>query len=287
MTSVVSDRPTDDLDEIQQLWVTHAIEFSASATVDLHVYRAHIDSMNEEWVFDDDEIARFAHEALLDELARAVHMAFLALTLSKPVAAAADTMYKRIRGRLVRTASGFHAPDDAVRRAVELGWPPISSPPIEDAWRWVGRIPGWPTGRPSTSAGRALAAFSHVISSRDPVKALVWSLCGLEVLYCVGTTGLQRQLFDKAQVVLGPLTAFKRQYRSIYATRSRFVHGNLDLPLSFADWEFEMPNSTTGALDEASALATAMLLASLQELLRLERHAFEFEYRLSDGPPAT
>jgi hypothetical protein len=140
----------------------------------------------------------------------------------------------------------------------------------------------WTDGIGRTRVGRALAALTHVFEEREslnPGPRLLWALLGLEALYCDGKEGLKAQLIRKAQLLLGPFSSHKKSMSKLYDYRSRFVHGGLDLPISY---RYRADDEDAGKFleeaEDAAAFATVTLLASVQELVRRNWQTLDFDF---------
>jgi hypothetical protein len=151
----------------------------------------------------------------------------------------------------------------AVYTAREYGWPNVQRLPTVDVHEWITAIPGWREGLGKGQAGKALSALWQIVQSYnfEPIR-LVWAMVGIEALYSAGRVALQQQILEKSELLLGPRLTNKKRFAAMYDFRSRFVHGDLDMPSPFSDdAEYWI------TMDENADLATAVLLASIQELV--------------------
>ena len=169
-----------------------------------------------------------------------------------------------------------------------LGWPAMRDLTIRETWDWCRRLPGFVAGCPTSRGGRALTAFSYQIKEKpadfSPMD-LVWAMVGLEALFGHGKEGLRKQISDKSQALLGRPTAFKRRFESMYDYRSRFVHGDLDVPLPlFLYSGSEATSRFEGESYDATAAATGVLIASLQELIVRGWREPVFSYAVTGVP---
>lgn len=175
-----------------------------------------------------------------------------------------------------------HSLDAALMLADRLGWPPTRVLPLREVLAWMEDVPGWNRGFGQGRVGRAVAAFSHIVSLRGGFDAehLLWALMGLEALYAYGKEGLRAQLVAKSQVLLGPPTSDKKRFGKMYDYRSRLVHGDLDLPFAGRRLSDDEARHFTHETDESGRLATVVLLASIQALIARNWHALEFDYHI-------
>jgi hypothetical protein len=161
---------------------------------------------------------------------------------------------------------------DTTEVSAELGWPTIRKLNAELVYKWITALPGWKEGYGKGQAGRALAALAQLVAEqRGGPVTLVWALVGLESLYGSRSGPLAEQILEKSESFLGPRLANKKVFAQMYNFRSRFVHGDLDLPFPYRetadDSPFDSYDSYAYPMDYNEIVATAMLLASLQELI--------------------
>lgn len=186
----------------------------------------------------------------------------------------------RLRKHMKPTSIG-----NARQGALQKGWPKLDDLPIDTCLRWLRSIPGFEEGVPTGEAGRAVSALSRQLGYCEAAhgEALMWSMIGLEALYTQGREGLSEQLFEKAQVLLGPVKSHKKDFKRLYSHRSRFVHGAVDVPLSYTPYDAldEFMNSTLDMWD-VELLALAFLLGSLQAMVRADVTDLKFVWTL-DG----
>jgi len=173
---------------------------------------------------------------------------------------------------------------DARKRARELQWPPIEMLKTGDVYKWLQEIPGFFGRRSSSRVGRAIAALTHLVTMRsrnENAFALVWALLGLEAIYCNGNIGLKSQLLEKSEAFLGARKENKKRFGWMYDFRSRLIHGDMDIFFQHngddAGDEFE---KMWNEINECEALATAVLLATLQRLCVKKIYSIEFQYSL-------
>ena len=112
-------------------------------------------------------------------------------------------------------------------------------------------------------------------------------MMGLEAIYCDGTEGLKKQLFEKASVLFGPLSENRRRIRGLYDFRSAFVHGSKDIPYAFTtDFDDHGVESFQTELFGASSVAFLLLVASLQFMVSKDMNGLDFRYVLAEQYPA-
>lgn len=167
--------------------------------------------------------------------------------------------------------------------AKSLKWPPLLELPLHTIWTWAHALPGFSDGLVSGRIGRALAAASFLIADErggSPAD-LAWALLGLEALFATGSQGLKAQILEKTGVLLGRPTQFRKRFDGVYDYRSRFVHGDLDIPLAYCqDYHTAAIEEFGEETHDCRLLATAVLLSALQTLASRGWQSLEFDYSL-------
>lgn len=172
--------------------------------------------------------------------------------------------------------------------ALSLGWPSIKTLSISDAWDWISTQKGFIEGFGASPTGRSLNALTHLlrpVNSIDEGTELFWSLVGLEALYTKGNSGLQQQVKEKSQTLLGPQDSHKKEIGRMYDFRSRFVHGDLDFFGAHPSEEtIEKQEKHRRNLVDSVNLAQSMLVATLQTLIVRGWDEPDFYYQVKAGP---
>lgn len=186
------------------------------------------------------------------------------------------------------SAVSSHSLRRGVVLAEELGWPPLSTVPLQQVVAWLHALPGWREGIGRGGVGRAVAALSQALkqgASRSTPLHLLWAMVGLEALYVRGLEGLSAQLIAKVQLLLGPFPTHKKRFGRVYRYRSRFVHGDVDVPFAYRErgedadvWQFIWESDNEGSL------AAITLLASIQELIRRGWYDLAYEWAIIPPP---
>lgn len=236
-----------------------------------------------------DEMARVSLMQALTCLELEINSLLLLCNILRPGSLSADIGYAFARHQLCGRMSAFFAEDlfSAVQAAQQLGWPRFSKPTLLQGWNWLRTSDALVDGIGVGPLGRSLAAVSHltVPDLRETSSiGLVWILLGLEALYSRGNVGLKEQLLGKSEALLGPRTDNKRAFGNVYDFRSRLLHGDVDLPLRFTEFNAVQKYQDYQAdLWRNEGLALAVLLATLQWMVVANAKELNFEYVLSSG----
>jgi len=172
----------------------------------------------------------------------------------------------------------------AKETAEAIQWPNLQTLELAKVWDWLIRQQGFLDGFGSGSIGRGVNAFANLCKApNDEIEPihLFWALVGIEALYVKGNANLLEQVRVKSQILLGEQESFKKKINRMYDFRSRFVHGDLDFPKMYSDYDWGRYDVE---LLESTSLATAILAASLQELIQRNWEGLHFFYKVSNLP---
>jgi hypothetical protein len=233
-----------------------------------------------------DTVYRFAEEFLI----RALHFRIGDLAIATNIARPGSVLFEEaISQRATNLSQDGQAFSWAFREIVEYihsrGWPPLGEIELPTVVNWLENLPGYSMGKAKGRVSRAVGALSYLIEGRPSDHGqvdLVWALLGLEALYGFGNQGLRAQLTDKTEVLLGPRVSDKKHFGAIYDYRSRFIHGDIDFPPCYRLFEDpESDDDFASQTYECWTIASAVLLSSLQELVRRNASNLEFRYTVS------
>lgn len=126
---------------------------------------------------------------------------------------------------------------------------------------------------------RALAAYSHL--DGGPAD-LFWAMLAIEALFTQTSVAVQQQVVQNTQLLLGNKPGIKKRLDKMYNFRSRLVHGDLDLPGAFREWDSCREPYAKG-YEASLGLAMAIVIATFQELAHRGWNELRFKYVLD--PP--
>lgn len=192
--------------------------------------------------------------------------------------------------RYIEPTSNAQSLEQAAEYALSLRWPPIKTLSILEVWNWASTQKGFMEGFGGGPTGRALNALTHLlrpVNSIDEGTELFWSLVGLEALYTQGISGVQEQVKEKSQLLLGPQDSHKKEISRMYNFRSRFVHGDLNFSGALPSENIsEDVTKYNQELSKSVNLARAMLISTLQALVTHDWAELRFYYQV-DGESKT
>lgn len=190
-----------------------------------------------------------------------------------------------VDGACVGSGHGAHHQLDATYDAsIEYSWPRLDELSVKSVLSWLDSTPGFRERTGQTRLGRAIGALSYLIkehSGDENELSIVWALLGLEALYGRGSDGIKNQILEKSEAFLGSPETHKKNLSRVYDHRSRIIHGDADIV--FRHNCFHSARAGEAFFDqlyEGERVATAVLLATLQQMCADNRHDLEFAYTL-------
>ena len=165
----------------------------------------------------------------------------------------------------------------------KVGWPKLESMEPIMVWNWLEKYFDGIENFSSSRTQRAIFAFTQIFDDlqNDSHIDFVWGMIGLEALFAQDKNGIQQQLNEKIQVILGELKDFKKIIKQMYNYRSKFLHGDLDIPSKFqVDEMFEKNLDFIFKYEEMKSLAIAILIATFQYMVKNNLDELKFKYEL-------
>lgn len=258
-----------------------------SGKVCLENVECSVDSKGEKYAVSLKEADRVSCEILSEEFQQRVSDFLLAANIAMPGTFNSDAGLIFVGNDFYEKTDGlFSVLDMAVQLAQDLEWPPISNLLLCEVWVWLNRVEGFKNGVGRGPIGRSVGAFSrlffNVLGAQDLTQELVWSLIGLEAIYGRDNEGARSQLLRKSEVLLGkPLSQMKKLGR-VYDHRSRFLHGDVDFPLRYTHFDGEEDfEDFLNENSESAKFAMAVLVSTLQQLVKRNLYNVEFGYTLT------
>lgn len=172
----------------------------------------------------------------------------------------------------------------AIESTKHIGWPSIYELEFLFTWNWLQSVPSYWEGVGAQPIGRALSAFSYLFSSHpndDPFYEILWSIVGLEALYGEDNTGIQKQIVQRTEALLGKRDTYKKIINEMYQFRSKFLHGTSAFPVRhttfYGSKEYEKFRKDAFIPEK---IAITVFIATLQEMVRQNLKELKFELSL-------
>jgi hypothetical protein len=165
----------------------------------------------------------------------------------------------------------------------EIGWPKFENLKIKNAWSWYLEKLKPVDCLSSTKIDRAFNAYSNLygISYGFEYEQLFWIMLGLESIYVDGNSGITEQVRKKSQEFLGKDASIKKRLNKMYDFRSRFIHGEKNFPNKFTKSDdLEEFEKFSDEIYDTINFSQAILIASLQKLIKLNWSNIEFDYKI-------
>jgi hypothetical protein len=232
-----------------------------------------------------------AHKQIACErFAEVIASIFVASQIARPGVLRIKELELWVDGSFLKKTDGiFGFWGEVVEFAGEKSWPKIEALSIKDVWQWMCSFDSLAGNLGKTSVGRALNAATHLVTRKagegNDLIDLMWAMVGLEALYGRGTADLTYQLVEKTKVFLGHSDGFEKSVKEMYRFRSLFIHGKASFPGALFTWD-GMPEYDRFADEsgDAAFLASAVLIASLQQLVKRNWKEISFSF-VADDPP--
>lgn len=192
-----------------------------------------------------------------------------------------------IDNKLISTlGSSIHSIGLCAEKANKIKWPKLKMLDLKTTLTWLNKYQSQMDSLSNNKVGRALNAYSHLFSDNGEINegsSLFWAMLGIEALYTSETENVMSQVNLKTQVLLGYRKEFKKSVKEMYAYRSSFVHGSLDITNKFILHDHSERDYTHWEnYYENEHLAIAVLIATFQKMIlkNLIELDFDFEYKL-------
>jgi hypothetical protein len=223
-----------------------------------------------------------------EQFASVITQLLLATQIAKPDVLAVDEIELYLFKRFLKTADSVHRLCSIGEFIDRQSWPVIEALPICSVWQWLCSSVPLAENLGKTPVDRALNAFTYLVkdepAKRSELESLMWAMVGLEALYGRGASDLTYQLVEKVGVLLGKNERLEKLVREMYRFRSLFIHGKADFPSAFFD-AYGLPEyDKYMKKSDVTARSIAILIASLQQLVKRNWKNLGFSF-IADDPP--
>jgi hypothetical protein len=213
---------------------------------------------------------------------------FMAINIAHPGMLRVDRGSIFIGDELYSTTRGYyHHLYMTLLEANQKEWPKLGTISLSRSFDWVSNIPGMDIGFPTGKIGRAISAFSNLFTStaysEEKVINIAWALLGLEALYTSSSTDLSNQIHERTQLYLGKIEKYKKSLRQAYDFRSRFLHGDANFPVSYAEYDIALESENfLERSSNATNFMIAILIATLQKMCLENKYEIKFKLILDE-----
>jgi hypothetical protein len=102
------------------------------------------------------------------------------------------------------------------------------------SWEFINKKTMFINGLSKTNVARAISILSLILfEDNSEVSNMALVLTAIEALYARGNTGISSQLAEKIGLFLGTSLVNSKEINQLYNTRSRYIHGDIDIYMSF------------------------------------------------------
>jgi hypothetical protein len=160
-------------------------------------------------------------------------------------------------------------------------WPHTDRLSLITVWNYVKNKTCILTKRSETKIENGFNAFSYLVENNsDNMQSLFWAMSGIEALYADGEIGIGYQIDLKAKLFLGEPKENKKLLKKLYNFRSEFIHGGMKIPISNGWFSDDSQDEYDFEFYDMVCLATRLLTATLQMIIKRDLKRFDFEFRL-------
>jgi len=168
--------------------------------------------------------------------------------------------------------------EKAFRNYEEKKWPKVDKIPFEKIYNWLDNKECFFLGITSNKIERAIIALTNASKySAELTSELLWSMVGIESLYCDSKNNLVKNLNDNTQAYLGERKEFKKSIKKMYDIRSKFIHGSMELVSLNMERVSLKHNDIYNDLNSCCDLSISILVATIQRMIIESRDVLEFE----------
>lgn len=178
---------------------------------------------------------------------------------------------------LGKTNIVFSHLDFAYESVNKMKWPNVEGLSIETTINWFIKHKIVLNTISNSKASRAINAFTQMFGdmSESDSSYLFWSVLGIESLLAEETINISSQIRTKSILLFGEPKEFKKKINQLYNYRSRFVHGDINIPPKFFYDNEEFESEYWDYLN----FSISILIALIRKLIRDDKTEFEFKYK--------
>ena len=178
---------------------------------------------------------------------------------------------------LEKTQIIFNSFEYAYESQYKLKWPQVDSINVFTTLNWLNNNNISVVERSSCKASRAINALTQTFGkiSESTSPHLFWVMLGIEALLAEGNNNVTNQIRTKCIVLFGEPKEFKKKLNQLYDYRSRFVHGDIDIPPKLF---YEDDQDFSKEYQQQLDFGMSILIALIRKLICENKTEFKFEY---------
>lgn len=145
---------------------------------------------------------------------------------------------------------------------------------FQKCWNYLHDKSKFEFGQSKNNASRFISILSKVNESNDIISQIFYATMALESVYArERTESISHQLIDKIKVFLKS-EIDKEKLKELYNFRSRYIHGDYDIQLSFLDFEFKKKDK----LYELLSFIMEILYMTAKRIIEEKISGVNFDY---------
>ena len=150
---------------------------------------------------------------------------------------------------------------------------------FQKCWNYLHDKSKFEFGQSKNNASRFISILSKVNESNDIISQIFYATMALEAVYARGTSeGIARQIIEKVKIFLNTEITEKKLKR-LYDIRSRYIHGDIDIQLSFLNYD-AIPENSMDEVYELFLFASEILYMTAKRIIEEDIATIDFDYTL-------
>ena len=259
--------------------IEKSLKITINLIIDLNLF---VVSNNDGRITDEKELLKFLPYSITDTFGDILFEILLLAQIARPCGLRhrEGIIYfnKRIQSKIVPT---FELYQEQLELQKEHGYPKLEYLRLTDLYSWIYKNHLLFPERPKNSFDKALNNLSFVNGEENDISIFIYLMRTLEEIYTNNIHQVSDQLNKNIQLFLGPMETFKKQIKNMYNIRSRFLHGDTNLPpyhkrdyVSVIDF----PEGYENEIFEATSLSLTLIISTLQKMYSENRKNINFKY---------
>lgn len=150
---------------------------------------------------------------------------------------------------------------------------------FQKCWNYLHDSSKFKFGKSQNNAPRFVSILSKLNESDDIISQIFYATMALESIYARGTSeGISRQIIDKVKLFLNTEIE-ERKLAVLYDIRSKYIHGDVDIELSFLNYDAVTENKLD-KLYELFLYASEILYMTAKRIIEENISTIDFDYMI-------
>lgn len=148
---------------------------------------------------------------------------------------------------------------------------------FQKCWKYLHDTSKFKFGKSQNNASRFISILSKMNEAEDIISQIFYAAMALESVFARGTSeGIARQIIDKVKIFLNTEIEEKK-LKQLYDVRSNYIHGDVDIQLSFLDFD-AVPENKLDKLYELFLYTSEILYIIAKRIIEENISEIDFDY---------